>query len=699
MAERHTGIICLDCDGLSHDEAIATRSLMADKRGCVCAFLSPSGQGVKGLFRVDPVPTTEAQHKQAWQCLVDELKSDLNVKADTSCSDTKRVCYCSYDPVARWNPGVEPFTGWVNYSSPSVPATYRPRQAQGQGQRQGQGQSGAPQTLDDIRSLRECTGEEGTRYFAARGACVDWQCNLRGWQRFKDTTEQDLKDALWRFAERHPAWIEKYGRDRLDAIFDELIHTAVTKYPQAVYSPSASKPYKPIVVPPGESSDDGDAGPEKTDGRPIVVNTDEADTRGVFDEICGYMGLEIRKNTRSDKHEYRNDPEGDWIEITTGWRADMRFTIKASYRFERYDHRKEPPRRYFVPVRWGRDEFRDIIASAGQRNQVDPVMVWLTQSVANIEWDGVPRLNFLLDDLFEAGKSELVQWASRYAHLGSIQRTMEPGCQLDEFPVFSGPQGIGKSRSLQWIFPAGLRDRWFSDDIDWDRSPKAFVEATQGKVLIEFSEMVGLGRKEIEHMKRILTSKNDSGTRLAYREDPEDRLRRFVWVGTTNSETPLPNDPSGNRRFVIIYLKAGSNVERYLDENRMQLWAEAWQMYQNGIRANLPRRLFADQIEANEQGRNTDATTEELISNLSQFPMTFKSICEELELLYSDQHGQAQPGDGKNQLRQLMSFTDEARILNALKVCGWTPPKGSTWCRHNKKHGRWWNPPPESASF
>ena len=45
-------------------------------------------------------------------------------------------------------------------------------------------------------------------------------------------------------------------------------------------------------------------------------------------------------------------------------------------------------------------------------------------------------------------------------------------------------------------------------------------------------------------------------------------------VGTSNDQECLPNDPSGNTRFVPIQCGAGSHVEPYLDEHRVQLWAE-----------------------------------------------------------------------------------------------------------------------------
>ena len=74
---------------------------------------------------------------------------------------------------------------------------------------------------------------------------------------------------------------------------------------------------------------------------------------------------------------------------------------------------------------------------------------------------------------------------------------------------------------------------------------------------------------------------------------PSRALRRFVMVGTTNNESDLPNDPSGNRRFVPVPLAHGTNVEAFMSENRAQLWAEALHLYRAGERASLPTRIDA----------------------------------------------------------------------------------------------------------
>ena len=119
-------------------------------------------------------------------------------------------------------------------------------------------------------------------------------------------------------------------------------------------------------------------------------------------------------------------------------------------------------------------------------------------------------------------------------------------------------------------------------------------------------------------MKNFLTRQDDGSVRLAYRRNPETMLRRCVLIGTSNDETPLPNDPTGNRRFVVVNLNKGSNVELYMTENRDQLWAEALHRYRQGERANLPRDLYSDQAKLNNQARCKDELLEDQILKLVQ---------------------------------------------------------------------------------
>ena len=74
-------------------------------------------------------------------------------------------------------------------------------------------------------------------------------------------------------------------------------------------------------------------------------------------------------------------------------------------------------------------------------------------------------------------------------------------------------------------------------------------------------------------------------------------LRRAIIVGTSDLQSPLPNDRN-LRRWAPIYLKDGDPtfLRKYIDENRDQLWAEALKMYRDGKEARLPDKLIEAQV-------------------------------------------------------------------------------------------------------
>ena len=85
------------------------------------------------------------------------------------------------------------------------------------------------------------------------------------------------------------------------------------------------------------------------------------------------------------------------------------------------------------------------------------------------KWDGVPRVEFALVDVWGADDTALTRAASFNFFVSLIARAVVPGVQLDTLMVIEGPQGSNKSRSLRAlgqnfhaeIFPA--RTAWFMD--------------------------------------------------------------------------------------------------------------------------------------------------------------------------------------------------------------------------------------------
>ena len=332
---------------------------------------------------------------------------------------------------------------------------------------------------------------------------------------------------------------------------------------------------------------------------------------------------------------------GPWIEMTDRSMADLR--RKIAERFQYQTESRGPSPLHFGEALW--KLWSDALL---YRRECDPFRDWLDRLPT---WDGLDRTRHWLSDVFEVANegNPLVGWASQFVFLGSVTRAYEPGNKLDEMPVLIGPQGIGKSTALRCTLPLD-RPEWFADGLHLAGSPKERAESLQGRVIVEAAEMAGSTRAELESLKAFLSRTDDGAVRLAYRRNPETMLRRCIIVGTTNAPDPLPNDPSGNRRFVpvmlgpakphcspscdfaprhppnveddgsalcpvcaAVVLASAAWVRDYLDRNRAQLWAEAVWLYKRGVSARLPDELKTVQGEATERARRRDELLEDAV--------------------------------------------------------------------------------------
>ena len=122
--------------------------------------------------------------------------------------------------------------------------------------------------------------------------------------------------------------------------------------------------------------------------------------------------------------------------------------------------------------------------------------------------------------------------------------------------------------------------------------------------------MAGLNRVSLERTKADLSRVVDR-LRVPYGKTLSILPRKFIFVGTSNSDNFLPADPSGNSRFVPIHCPVSyGRIEDYLQENRGFLWAEAWKRYRKGERPQLPVELRQAQSALTEEFRARDEIIE-----------------------------------------------------------------------------------------
>ena len=380
----------------------------------------------------------------------------------------------------------------------------------------------------------------------------------------------------------------------------------------------------------------------------------EHKNRIALQAALAFLGFQVRYDVRAAKKQICI--YGEWRDVEDLGESDIRAKIGElfSYRTDR------GPR----PLHYGGELWTLYLSAILHNNRVDPFREWF-ESLP--EWDGIPRIDSYLTDIFTVDPSQLALWAAQFLVLGPIQRAYDPGAKLDEMPVLVGDQDIGKSTLLRCLLPSAHRAAWFADGLHLADDPKSRAEALLGRVIVEASEMAGSNRAELESLKAFITRQDDGAVRLSYRRNPETMLRRCIIVGTTNRRDSLPNDPSGNRRFVPVDLPTSTGpVEPYMETNSVQLWAEGLNRYRGGVRAGLPRDLKRTAEGAAETHRNRDELLEDRVEALSIVDGSrLVEIAEKVGLV----------SDVKDGVK--LHMREAKRLAAALRNAGWTEYRDS----------------------
>lgn len=116
---------------------------------------------------------------------------------------------------------------------------------------------------------------------------------------------------------------------------------------------------------------------------------------------------------------------------------------------------------------------------------------------------------------------------------------------------------------------------------------------------MEASDLAGMRKSEVEHLKATLSRQVDGPVRMAYGRLPLERPRSFIVIGTTNSNAYL-KDMTGNRRFWPVTVHE-FDTER-LKKDRDQLWAEAAHREGAGESIRLDPKFY-DELQAVQEER------------------------------------------------------------------------------------------------
>ena len=258
-----------------------------------------------------------------------------------------------------------------------------------------------------------------------------------------------------------------------------------------------------------------------------------------------------------------------------------------------------------------RDKLDDALAIVGGQNMINDVKRYLK----SLKWDGVKRVDTLLSVYLGAEDTAYTRAVMRKSLCAAVARAIEGGVKYDYMPIFTGPQGIGKS-----TFLAMLGKEWFSDSLTSFEGKEA-AELIQGTWINEVGELTAMSKQETSAVKQFLSKREDI-YRAAYGRRTERHPRRCVFFGTSNDREFL-KDTTGNRRFWPVDVgvhPAIKSIWNDLPEEVDQIWAEAYMYWALGEQLHLTKDIEDMAYEQQESHRETSGK-EGLISEYLARPV------------------------------------------------------------------------------
>ena len=215
-------------------------------------------------------------------------------------------------------------------------------------------------------------------------------------------------------------------------------------------------------------------------------------------------------------------------------------------------------------VQIAKEKVNDLIIRQAKNNSFHPLQDYLN----SLEWDGVCRLETLLQTYWGVFDSDLLREIGFRWAISCVARALMPGAKMDTVLILCGPQGAYKSTSFRVL--AG--EDWFTDGhLDISKKDAQELIHKTGVWVWEMAENNTLNKAESNTSKEFLSRPIDI-FRPSYGRNPVRRPRSIVFVSTTNDQHFL-TDKTGNRRFWPVII-TDIDLEG-LQRDRDQIWAEA----------------------------------------------------------------------------------------------------------------------------
>lgn len=561
--ETHSTFIAIDIDKQPHLNTTYPdlRDLIAKDFLVYAAFLSCRGQGVCALIKVDP-----KAHKEAYAWMSLHFYRRYNINTDPSCKNLSRIRFVSYDPDLR-----------INIDATVCPATPTPKSQKKEAKKF--------QHFD--KEFDRIIDESIAKNIDLTKTYNDWlYCGLSILDKYDEETARTY---FHRLSEMHP----EYDYDKTEQKFDNLLTTTrhevpidwfynhIEKKGLKAYSKETEAKLVFDAISDAETNDNAD---------PAQTPIDREIARQVLDEMP--LVTKVKYFLKSKHPEgYVHNEFSD--ELTAG---DTAITDRHLNSFYVECREKVDDKTQFDLIRRilnsdfavSMHPFKDFIVQCEQKYTPEQAKGHIDRIIAALTSETV------YSDLF-IKKWLVAMVASAF------------GTPTDLVLVFCGPQGTGKTEWFRRILPDSLSR--YRATLNWSGDRDEIIRMSRNLIMLD-DEMGGKSQREEKQIKKI-SSIDKEQQRAAYKSMDEYFKRHAAFCGTTNDEWIL-SDPSGNRRFLPVYISAMDH-EKFNQVDKDLLFYELYLEWKDGYPITLSPD---DKIKLKEAGARFEKPhiEEELIS-------------------------------------------------------------------------------------
>ena len=116
---QHSGLLCADLDKLG-DKLPAVRAKLRESPHVWALFVSPTGEGLKCVVRVQP---DSHAHNASFRAVEEHVRVLTGIQIDQSCSDVARLCFLSHDPDVYLNESATELAPSIDKGASAQPAS------------------------------------------------------------------------------------------------------------------------------------------------------------------------------------------------------------------------------------------------------------------------------------------------------------------------------------------------------------------------------------------------------------------------------------------------------------------------------------------------------------------------------------------------------------------------------------------------